>query len=77
MSLKAMVDIVKDAVHFCQNVTAYYFSHKSHFDINHNIFTIIIINVCLTWVMIVNKLRLLCRIIHNTVPPQLLLFSAF
>ena len=59
MSLKAKVDIVKDAVHFCQNVTAlliYYFSHKSHFNINHNIFTIIIINVCLTWVMVVNKL---------------------
>ena len=58
MSLKAKVDIVKDAVHFCQNVTAlliYYFSHKSHFNINHNIFYHII-NVCLTWVMVFNKL---------------------
>ena len=64
---------------FCQNVTAqltYYFSHKGHFDINHNIFYHII-NVCLTWVMVFNKLWLLCRIIHKTVPPQLLLFSAF
>lgn len=47
-----MVDIMKDAVNFCQNVTAWFIilSYKSHFDINHCDNTLTILsNWCMSY----------------------------